>query len=124
MRDLLPLIMQQLQNNPELMSQFGLGGLSGLNGLGGDGSATGLPGGTGTGTANIPGLSEAIAKALAKQNGGAGVAPGHGFALGPMSTQIGVAWLRSGHDFHFTFMTAKIYVRPFCTTICAMFIVV
>jgi hypothetical protein len=75
MRELLPLIMQQLQNNPELMSQFGLGGLSGLNGLGGDGSATGLPGGAGTGTANIPGLSEAIAKALAKQNGGAGVAP-------------------------------------------------
>ncbi|WP_231959744.1 EF-hand domain-containing protein [Thalassospira indica] len=75
MRELLPLIMQQLQNNPELMSQFGLGGLSGLNGLNGDGSGAGVPGMTGDGVSNIPGLSEAIAKALAQQNGGAGVAP-------------------------------------------------
>ncbi|WP_235284997.1 EF-hand domain-containing protein [Thalassospira sp. HJ] len=75
MRELLPLIMQQMQNNPELMSQFGLGGLSGLNGLDGAGSGTGVPGMTGDGVGNIPGLSEAIAKALAQQNGGAGVAP-------------------------------------------------
>ncbi|WP_254870223.1 EF-hand domain-containing protein [Thalassospira sp. HF15] len=75
MRELLPLIMQQLQNNPELMSQFGLGGLSGLNGLDGATSATGVPGMTGDGGADIPGLSEAIAKALAQQNGGTGVAP-------------------------------------------------
>ncbi|HAI28409.1 MAG TPA: hypothetical protein DCM48_02405, partial [Thalassospira sp.] len=77
MRELLPLIMQQLQNNPELMSQFGLGGLSGLNGLNGDGSGAGasVPSMTGDGVSNIPGLNEAIAKALAQQNGGAGVAP-------------------------------------------------
>lgn len=75
MRDLLPLIMKQLQSNPELMSQFGMGGLSGLNGLAGDGSNSGLPGVSGDGAANIPGLSEAIAKALAQQNAGSGVAP-------------------------------------------------
>lgn len=77
MRELLPLIMQQLQNNPEVMSRFGLGGLSGLNGLDGAGAGTGagVPGMTGDGVANIPGLSEAIAKALAQQNGGTGVAP-------------------------------------------------
>ena len=78
MRELLPLIMKQLQNNPELMSQFGLGGLSGLNSLDGGGSSTGMPGVPGLsadGAANIPGLSEAIAKALAQQNGGTGVAP-------------------------------------------------
>lgn len=72
MRELLPLIMQQMQNNPELMSRFGLGGLSGMNGL--DGVGAGVPGMTGDGVANVPGLSEAIAKALAAQNGGAGVA--------------------------------------------------
>jgi Ca2+-binding EF-hand superfamily protein len=70
MRELLPLIMQQLQNNPELMSQFGLGGLSGLNGLNGAAGGAGLPDGA---TGNIPGLNEAIAKALAQKNGGAGV---------------------------------------------------
>jgi Ca2+-binding EF-hand superfamily protein len=69
MRELLPLIMKQLQNNPELMSQFGLGGLSGLGGLDG---AAGLAGDGGTGAANIPGLNEAIAKALAQKNSGAG----------------------------------------------------
>lgn len=75
-RELLPLIMKQLQNSPELMSQFGLGGLSGLGGLdGADGAAglTGVPGVSGDGAANIPGLNEAIAKALAQKNGGAGV---------------------------------------------------
>lgn len=75
MRELLPLIMQQLQNNPELMSQFGLGGFSGLNGLDGVGPGTGVPGMTGDAATNIPGLSEAIAKALAQQNGGGGVVP-------------------------------------------------
>lgn len=70
MRELLPLIMQQLQNNPELMSQFGLGGLSGLSGLDGAAGANGLPEGA---TGNVPGLNEAIAKALAQKNGGAGV---------------------------------------------------
>ncbi|MBX2829808.1 MAG: hypothetical protein KTR23_01315 [Rhodospirillales bacterium] len=78
MRELLPLIMQQLQNNPELMSQFGLGGLSGLSGVDGATGATGLPGLSGVsgdGAANVPGLNEAIAKALAQKNGGAGVVP-------------------------------------------------
>jgi len=73
MRELLPLIVQQLQNNPELMSQFGLGGLSGLSGLDGATGAPGLPGVSGDGAANVPGLNEAIAKALAQKNGGAGV---------------------------------------------------
>ncbi|RCK22746.1 hypothetical protein TH8_15560 [Thalassospira profundimaris] len=72
MRELLPLIMKQLQNNPELMSQFGLGGLSGLGALDG---AAGLSGDAGTGTANIPGLNDAIAKALAQKNGATGGVP-------------------------------------------------
>ncbi|RCK38319.1 hypothetical protein TH19_05825 [Thalassospira profundimaris] len=76
MRELLPLIMQQLQNNPELMSQFGLGGLSGLGGLDG---AAGVAGNAGNGTTSVPGLNEAIAKALAEKNananGGAGAVP-------------------------------------------------
>ncbi len=86
MRELLPLIMKQLQNNPELMSQFGLdgagalGGIPGLNGVPGAGMGTGTgTGGVGTGlpgaTPNIPGLNEAIANALAQKNGGVGVVP-------------------------------------------------
>lgn len=76
MRELLPLIMKQLQSNPELMSRFGLGGLSGIGSLeGGAGVAgagsTGLPGNL----SKVPGLDEAIAKALAKQNGGVGAVP-------------------------------------------------
>ena len=73
MRQLLPLIMQQLQNNPQLMGQFGLGGLGGLE----DGE--GVPTGTGTGStgaAAIPGLEDAIAKALAKQNAASAAATG------------------------------------------------
>ena len=69
-RELLPLIMQQLQSNPELMSQFGLGGLSGLGAL--DGVA-GAAGEGAAGATNIPGLNDAIAKALAQKNAGAGV---------------------------------------------------
>lgn len=72
MRELLPLIMKQLQNNPELMSQFGLGGLSGLGALDG---AAGVSGDAGTGTANIPGLNDAIANALAQKNGATGGVP-------------------------------------------------
>lgn len=79
MRQLLPLIMQQLQNNPQLMGQFGLGGLGALNGLGGledgEGVPTG-PGTNGTGAAAIPGLEDAIAKALAKQNAASAAATG------------------------------------------------
>lgn len=68
MRQLLPLIMQQLQNNPEVMSQFGLGGLSGMQGLAEGGGAS-IPGAAANGNINnIPGLNEAIAKALAEKN--------------------------------------------------------
>ena len=83
MRELLPLIMKQLQNNPELMSRFGMGGLGGLSGLSGldgasdgasDGNGAGMTGIPGTG-ANVPGLNEAIAKALAEKNGGTGIVP-------------------------------------------------
>ncbi|PKR54931.1 EF-hand domain-containing protein [Thalassospira marina] len=35
MRQMLPALMQQLQNNPALLEQFGLGGIGGLNGLAG-----------------------------------------------------------------------------------------
>lgn len=79
MRQLLPLIMQQLQNNPQLMGQFGLGGLGALNGLGGLEDGDGVPGGNGgngAGAAAIPGLEAAIAKALAKQNASATAATG------------------------------------------------
>ncbi|MDP2698637.1 EF-hand domain-containing protein [Thalassospira sp.] len=34
MRQLLPLLMQQLQDNPDLLKQFGVGGAAGLNGAG------------------------------------------------------------------------------------------
>ncbi|RCK19995.1 hypothetical protein TH1_20435 [Thalassospira lucentensis MCCC 1A00383 = DSM 14000] len=79
MRELLPLIMKQLQNNPELMSRFGMGGLGGLSGLSGldgagAGDGAGMTGIPGAGT-NVPGLNEAIAKALAEKNGGTGVVP-------------------------------------------------
>lgn len=79
MRQLLPLIMKQLQNNPQLMGQFGLGGLGALNGLGGLEDGEGLPAGTGTngtGAAAIPGLEDAIAKALANQNAASAAATG------------------------------------------------
>lgn len=79
MRQLLPLIMQQLQNNPQLMGQFGLGGLGALNGLGGLEDGEGVPTGPGTGStgaAAIPGLEDAIAKALAKQNAASAAATG------------------------------------------------
>ncbi|UKV13595.1 hypothetical protein L6172_16280 [Thalassospiraceae bacterium SW-3-3] len=79
MRQLLPLIMQQLQNNPQLMGQFGLGGLGALNGLGGLEDGEGMPAGTGAngaGAAAIPGLEDAIAKALAKQNAASAAATG------------------------------------------------
>ena len=85
MRQLLPLIMKQLQSNPQLMGQFGLGGLGalgGLNGLGGDGDAGGFggagAGGVGgvNGAGSIPGLEAAIAKAIANQNAAATAATG------------------------------------------------
>lgn len=78
MQKLLPVILQQLQNNPELLSKFGLGGigaLGGLNGMGALGEASGHSAGvgglsgTGQGMANIPGLDKIIAEALAKQQG-------------------------------------------------------
>lgn len=58
MRQMLPALMQQLQNNPALLQQFGLGGLGGLGGFGGmTGAAVGQGSdddGFGTGSAGIP----------------------------------------------------------------------
>ncbi|WP_404421968.1 hypothetical protein [Thalassospira australica] len=80
MRQLLPLIMQQLQNNPQLMGQFGLGGLGALNGLDGledgEGAPTGIGANGANGAAAIPGLEDAIAKALANQNAASAAATG------------------------------------------------
>jgi hypothetical protein len=52
MRQMLPALMQQLQNNPALLQQFGLGGLGGMNGL--TGMALGQGNGDEDGGAGIP----------------------------------------------------------------------
>jgi hypothetical protein len=45
LKQLLPMLLQQLQSNPELLKQFGMGGLSGLGALGGNaGNANGIAG--------------------------------------------------------------------------------
>jgi Ca2+-binding EF-hand superfamily protein len=85
MRELLPLIMKQLQSNPELMSQFGLGGLSGLGGLDG---AAGLAGDGAGGASNIPGLNDAIAKALAQKNANANAGGGAGAMSSGIPEQV------------------------------------
>ncbi|MFH1804262.1 MAG: EF-hand domain-containing protein [Pseudomonadota bacterium] len=55
MRQLLPLLMQQLQNNPDLLKQFGVGGAAGLNGAGIPGlAAPPVPGVTSPG---VPGVT-------------------------------------------------------------------
>ncbi|WP_114088714.1 hypothetical protein [Thalassospira profundimaris] len=76
MRQMLPALMQQLQKNPALLEQFGLGGLGGLNGLAGtalgqgngDGSNEFGSGGIGDmGLPAIPGVN--VPKVPGVQNG-------------------------------------------------------
>ncbi|WP_143589632.1 EF-hand domain-containing protein [Thalassospira mesophila] len=89
MRQMLPALMQQLQNNPGLLQQFGLGGLGGLGGLNGmTGAVVGQGQGNGTGSGNddggfgtggmgipmpaIPGVNVPNVTGAPNANGGAG----------------------------------------------------